>query len=109
VYPWGKGDSWMATIIERTGSHCEAQEMPYGKAHVSYQECVMVECNCGERPALTASEALCRCGANHTALVGRSGRRKEERILGMMSTASGGRARRILAGGASRLARVEDH
>ena len=33
----------MATISERTGSHYEAQEMPYGKAHVSYQECVMVE------------------------------------------------------------------
>jgi len=109
VYPSGKGDSWMATIIERIESHYEAQKMPYGKAHVLYQECVMVECDCGERLVLTASEALCRCGADHTALVGRSGRRKGERIPGMKSTASGGRARRILAGGASRLARVEDH
>jgi hypothetical protein len=97
----------MATIIERTGSHYEAQKMPYGKAHVSYQECIMVECNCGERLVLTASEAVCRCPPH--GLVGRSGRRKEERILGMKSTASGGRTRRILAGGASRLARVEDH
>ena len=47
VYPLGKGDSWMATIIERTESHNEAQEMPYGKAYVSYPE--------------TASQAICRC------------------------------------------------
>jgi hypothetical protein len=29
----------------------------------------MLECICGERLVLTASEAVCRCGADHTALV----------------------------------------
>ena len=43
VYPLGKGDSWMATIIECTESHYEAQKVPYGKVYVSYPECVVVE------------------------------------------------------------------
>jgi len=34
VYPWGKGDNWMATIIECTESHYEAQETSYGEAYV---------------------------------------------------------------------------
>ena len=29
----------------------------------------MLECVCGESLVLTASEAVCRCGADHTALV----------------------------------------
>jgi len=61
VYPLGKGDSWMATIIECTESPYEAQRMPFGKASVSYPECVMAECDCGERQVLRASEAVCRC------------------------------------------------
>jgi len=75
--------------------------MPYGKAYVSYPECVMVECDCGEKLVLTATEAVCRCGAAHTALV------REERASDggthpwVKSTSSGGRARRILVGGAS--------
>ena len=74
VYPVGKGDSWMATIIECTESHYEAQKMPYGKAYVSYPESVMADCDCGERQVLTASETVCRCGADHTTLV------REERV-----------------------------
>jgi hypothetical protein len=69
VYPVGKGDSWMATIIACTESHYEAQMMPYGKAYVSYPESVMAECDCGERQVLTASEAVCRYGSDHTTLV----------------------------------------
>ena len=48
--------------------------MPYGKAYVSYPESVMADCDCGERQVLTASEAVCRCGADHTTLV------REERV-----------------------------
>jgi hypothetical protein len=59
----------MATIIECIESHYEAQRMPYGKVCVSYPECVMVECACTESLVLTASEAVCRCIADHTALV----------------------------------------
>jgi hypothetical protein len=61
VYPLGKGDSWMATIIGCTEGHNEAQRMPYGKASASYPECVMAECDCEERQVLRASEAVCRC------------------------------------------------
>ena len=69
VYPLGKGDSWMATIIECTKGHYEAQEISYGEAYVSYLECVVVECDCGKRWVSTISEAVCRCGADHTTLV----------------------------------------
>ena len=69
----------MATIIECTESHYEAQKKTYGKTYVSYLECVMVECDFGERLVLTASEAACRCGADHTALVREEGRRMGER------------------------------
>ena len=72
--------------------------MPYGKAYVSYPESVMAECDCGERQVLTASEAA--CGADHTALVREERASDWERIPGMKSTVRGGRARRILAGGA---------
>ena len=63
----------MVTIIECTESHYEAQKKSYGRAYVSYLECVMVECDCRERLVLTASEAACRCGADHTALVREEG------------------------------------
>jgi hypothetical protein len=43
VYPLGKRDSWVATIIECTESHYEAQLMPYVKADVSYPRGVMME------------------------------------------------------------------
>jgi hypothetical protein len=75
----------MATITECTESHYEAQRTPYGKASVSYPECVMAECNCGERQVLTTSKAVCPC-----------------RSYGPDPEGAG----RILAGGASRLARV---
>ncbi len=29
----------------------------------------MVECDCGERPTLSASETVCSCGADHETLV----------------------------------------
>ncbi len=52
----------------------------------------MVECDCGEKLMLTTSEAVCRCGTDHTSLV------CEERVSdgkmhpGMRSTATGGRS-----------------
>lgn len=49
VYPLGKGDSWMATIIECTEGHYEGQEASYVEAYVWCPECVVVECDCGER------------------------------------------------------------
>jgi hypothetical protein len=59
----------MTTIIECTEAHYEVQETSYGKGYVWCPEHVVVDCNCGERLVLTASETLCWCGADHAALV----------------------------------------
>jgi hypothetical protein len=59
----------MTTIIECTEAHYEVQETSYGKDYVWCPEHVVVDCNCGERLVLTASETLCWCGADHAALV----------------------------------------
>ena len=59
----------MTTVIECTEGHYEVRETSYGKDYVWSTECVMVECDCGERPVLSASETVCGCGADHAALV----------------------------------------
>ena len=59
----------MTTVIERTQGHYEVQETSYGEAYIWCPECVVVECDCGERPVLTASLSTCGCGAEHAALV----------------------------------------
>jgi hypothetical protein len=59
----------MTTVIECTEGHYEVQETSYGKDYVWCTECVVVECDCGERPVLSASETVCGCGADHADLV----------------------------------------
>ena len=59
----------MVTVVERKLAHYERQEEPYGETYVWCPACVVVECGCGERLALTASDAACRCGADHAGLV----------------------------------------
>ena len=59
----------MAKVIERTEGHYEVQKTSYGEAYVWCPTCVVVECDCGKRLPLTASEALCGCGADHAILV----------------------------------------
>ena len=59
----------MATVIRHTEEHYEVHEIPYGKDYVWNPECVIVECDCGERLTLTASETICKCGADHRVLV----------------------------------------
>ena len=59
----------MTTMIERTEGHYEVQKSSYGEAYVWCPECVVVECDCGERPVLSASETVCGCGTDHAALV----------------------------------------
>ncbi len=59
----------MATIVERTEGHYEVQKTSYGEAYVWCPQCVMVECDCGERLTLTSSMTACRCGADHASLV----------------------------------------
>jgi hypothetical protein len=70
VHPMGgEGGSWMTTVVECTEGHYEVQRTSYGEAYVWCPECVVVECDCGQRPVLSASETLCRCGADHAALI----------------------------------------
>jgi hypothetical protein len=59
----------MTKVIDRTGGHYEVQKTSYGEAYVWCPACVVVECECGERLVLRASEAVCRCGADHGILV----------------------------------------
>jgi hypothetical protein len=59
----------MSTVIERTRGHYEVHETSYGEAYVWCPECVVLECDCGERPVLTASQSTCGCGADHAALI----------------------------------------
>jgi hypothetical protein len=59
----------MATIVECTEGHYEVQKSSYGTAYVWCHEHAVVECDCGERPVLSASETVCTCGADHAALV----------------------------------------
>jgi hypothetical protein len=59
----------MTTMIECTEGHYEVQKTSYGEAYVWCPECVVVQCDCGERPVLSAFETVCSCGADHAALV----------------------------------------
>ena len=59
----------MTTMIECTEGHYEVQKTSYGEAYVWCPESVLVECDCGERPLLSVSGTLCRCGADHETLV----------------------------------------
>lgn len=59
----------MTTVVERIEGHYEVNEVPYGRDYSWYPECVVVECVCGKRVSLTATETICQCGADHTVLV----------------------------------------
>ena len=59
----------MTTVIERTKGHYEVHETSYGEAYVWCPECIIVECDCGERPVLSASLSTCGCGTDHAGLV----------------------------------------
>jgi hypothetical protein len=59
----------MTTMIECTEGHYDVQETSYGKDYVWCPEHVVVECDCGQKPVLSASETVCRCGVDHAALV----------------------------------------
>jgi hypothetical protein len=59
----------MTTVIECTEGHYEVQKTSYGQAYVWCPESVVVGCDCGEKPVLSASETVCSCGADHAALV----------------------------------------
>jgi hypothetical protein len=59
----------MTTMMELIEGHYEVEETSYGRAYVWRPQHVVVECDCGERLVLSASETVCSCGVDHAALV----------------------------------------
>jgi hypothetical protein len=59
----------MTIVIECIEGHYEVEETSYGQAYIWYPEHIVVECDCGQRLVLSASETVCSCGADHAALV----------------------------------------
>jgi hypothetical protein len=72
----------MSTVIAHTQGHYEVQETPYGETFVWCPECVVVECDCGERSVLSASQSTSRCGADHGAVIGKelASKRSSEQV-----------------------------
>ena len=57
-------------VIERTQEHYDVQDVEFGRVYRWRPKNVVVECDCGQRLALTASETTCgECGADHAAVV----------------------------------------
>ena len=61
----------MLTTIERTAEHYEVQEVNFGRVYRWCPDHIKIDCECGERLALTASSSpICpRCEANHKAAI----------------------------------------
>ena len=57
-------------VIERNEGHYDVQEVQFGTVYRWCPECIVVECDCGERLTLTYSESTCpECGADHAFIV----------------------------------------
>lgn len=56
-------------VIERVVGHYDVREVEFGRIYRWCPECVVVECDCGERLTLTDSTTICECGADHAAVV----------------------------------------
>jgi hypothetical protein len=57
----------MALIVERVQAHYEAHEVPFGKTYEWHPAYAALECECGEKVTLGATNTIptCRrCGAN---------------------------------------------
>jgi hypothetical protein len=67
--PVEEGDDHMATVIECVEGHYKVQKPSYGEIYVWCPERVVVECDCGQRLALTDSDTVCSCGEDHAVLV----------------------------------------
>jgi hypothetical protein len=58
-------------VIEHVRGHYEVQDVEMGKVYRWRPESVMVECECGERPTLTAAKTTCpKCGSDRVGIVG---------------------------------------
>jgi hypothetical protein len=61
----GKGGTWVVDTIERIEGYYEVQEVEFGRVYRWCPECVVAECDCGERLSLTGSTTICSCGVEH--------------------------------------------
>ena len=59
----------MATVIECMEGHYDVQVSSFGEVYIWCPANTVVECDCGQRTALTCSDTFCSCGADHVALV----------------------------------------
>lgn len=71
--PRGKGKEEcyaMVTVLERIEGRYDVQDVAFGKVYRWRPERVVLECGCGEKPALTRLRSACpRCGADHAPAV----------------------------------------
>ncbi len=57
-------------MVERLEGRYEVQEVEFGRVYKWCPECLVVECECGERLTLTSSITVChRCGVDHATVV----------------------------------------
>lgn len=54
----------MIQVVERVEAHYEAQKVPYGTVYKWCSECLLLECDCGERMECKSPACHCRCGAD---------------------------------------------
>lgn len=55
--------------LERIDGHYEVQDVEFGQVYKWCPECVVIECECGERATLTSSMSTCECGVDHTEVI----------------------------------------
>jgi hypothetical protein len=70
VRGWEKGRKRetvpMAKVIECAKARYEVQDVEMGKVYKWRPECIVIECQCGQRLSLTASTTSCaECGTDH--------------------------------------------
>ncbi len=57
-------------VIKRVDGRYETQDVEFGRVYRWCPECVVLECDCGERLILTACATICdECGADHAAVI----------------------------------------
>ena len=60
----------LVMVIERLEGRYEAEDAPFGTAYRWHPECIVIECACGQRLALTASMTTCAtCETDHASVV----------------------------------------
>ena len=58
----------MVPILQRVEAHYESREMPFGKVYAWHPAYVILECDCGEKVTLTATNTTTTCGRCGTEL-----------------------------------------